>query len=81
MFTVNQVDPPLWNGKPQWTSKLLRTYKYAVGALNLVDLIAIIPFWVELLLDTGSPLGFVRVLRLARVFRIFKLGKYNEGMR
>ncbi|GMI54708.1 hypothetical protein ScalyP_jg12170 [Parmales sp. scaly parma] len=80
MATVGNVDPGLWNGKTEWTGGVKRTWKYSIGALNMVDIVAIIPFWIEVILQQGSPLGFVRVLRLARVFRIFKLGKYNEGM-
>lgn len=58
-----------------------QTYIYGTTTMNLVDVVAILPFYAGLLDFGGGGLGFVRVLRLARVFRIFKLGKFNEGMR
>jgi hypothetical protein len=68
-----------WQG-PQDAGVGSKLYHYCTQLLNVVDLIAILPFWVELLFFEGQTLEFVRVLRLARVFRIFKLGKYNAGM-
>jgi len=47
--------------------------------LNWIDLLSILPYYVELIVPGGPGLAWVRVLRLARVFRIFKLGRYQEG--
>jgi hypothetical protein len=60
-----------------------KVYAYASKALNIIDLIAIIPFFLEYMLDSSdneTSLSIVRVLRLARVFRIFKMGKGNAGV-
>lgn len=48
----------------------------------LVDLLAIVPFYVDLIMgdDNIIPTTFVRVLRLFRIFRIFKAGKFVEGL-
>lgn len=51
----------------------------------MVDLVAIVPFYIELLVDRvlgdGAGGGFdLRFLRLARVFRIFKLSRYGHRM-
>jgi len=58
--------------------------RFIVAPLNVVDLAAILPYWLQLLVSllgmdaaTGS---WLRVLRLARVFRILKLGKYSSGL-
>ena len=59
---------------------LRRTFRYLTSPLNLVDAVAIVPFYVGLAMGNGSGLAVLRVLRLARVFRIFKVGKYNEGI-
>ncbi|KIH69293.1 transporter, cation channel family protein [Ancylostoma duodenale] len=60
--------------------------------MNIVDLVAIIPFYLELgltmfgidvasLSDIKGALLVVRVLRVLRVVRILKLGRYSSGMR
>uniref|UniRef100_A0A7S4B011 EF-hand domain-containing protein n=2 Tax=Chrysotila carterae TaxID=13221 RepID=A0A7S4B011_CHRCT len=68
-------------------------YRFLTSALNFVDLVAWLPFWViEGLNDppysapsldkTTTPgFGFVRAIRLIRVFRVFKFGKYSIGIR
>ena len=57
---------------------LSKVWLYATKTLNLIDLLAVAPYYVTLFTD-AEGLGFLRVLRLARVLRIFKLGKYSEG--
>lgn len=52
--------------------------------LNLVDLLAILPFYVELatLGSSGSSsAGIIRVLRLVRIFRVFKVARYLPWVR
>ena len=47
------------------------------NALNVVDLMAVLPFYIEMLAAAGTGLGdtrIVRVIRLVRVFRVLKLG-------
>ena len=49
--------------------------------MNLIDIVAIVPWYIELILGAGAgQLAVLRVLRLARVFRIFKVGKHAEGI-
>ena len=43
--------------------------------MNFVDLVAILPFWAELVLHTHSELGVIRVLRLVRIFRVAKVSR------
>lgn len=52
-------------------------WKYVLSFFGLVDLLAILPFY----LGFGSQLISVRVLRLLRVFRLLKLARYNEAVR
>ncbi|CAM9340766.1 unnamed protein product, partial [Ectocarpus fasciculatus] len=58
-------------------------YRYALQPLNIIDLIAIIPFYIELFTQNGSSLSIIRILRLARVIRLVKSGKgrFTKGLR
>ena len=58
------------------------------GFLNIIDLIAILPYYIILGLsaggngkDSGSSVAFFRILRLVRVFRIFKLSRHYRGLK
>ncbi|CAK0900033.1 unnamed protein product [Prorocentrum cordatum] len=43
--------------------------------MNLVDLISIIPWWLEFVIETsGFKLGFLRSARLIRLVRLMKVG-------
>jgi hypothetical protein len=58
--------------------------KFLIGALNIIDLIAILPFFISFALQANSnvsSLAILRALRLVRVFRIFKLSRYSKGLR
>jgi len=58
-----------------------RTVIYLTSAMNLIDAVAILPFYLEALAGIGGGgLGVLRILRLARVFRLFKFGQLNEGV-
>ncbi|KAI6226120.1 hypothetical protein M3Y99_01328500 [Aphelenchoides fujianensis] len=62
------------------------------GVLNVVDLLAIFPFYLELVLtifgfnldslsDIKGAFLVVRIMRVLRVVRILKLSRYSTGMR
>ena len=54
--------------------------KYALSFYGLVDLLAIIPTYLSVILAGTQYFLIIRILRLLRIFRIFKLGNYlNEG--
>jgi voltage-gated potassium channel len=52
-------------------------WKYILSFYGLIDLIAILPFYLNLGLDLRS----IRVVRVFRVFRLFKLARYNQAVR
>lgn len=55
---------------------LRRPLRYALSFFGIVDLLAILPTYLALLLPATHALIDVRVLRLLRIFRIFKLTAY-----
>jgi voltage-gated potassium channel len=54
-----------------------RPGRYARSALGIIDLLAILPTYVSVLLPGGQVLAVVRILRVLRVFRILKLAQYS----
>lgn len=61
-------------------SGLRKTVLYGLKILNIVDLLAVLPFYIELLVSAGASVTVIRVLRLVRVFRVFKMGKNSKGV-
>jgi voltage-gated potassium channel len=54
--------------------------KYATSFYGIVDILAILPSYLSLLLPNAQYFLIIRILRLMRIFRIFKLGQYlDEG--
>ena len=57
-----------------------RAWRYARSLLGIVDLLAILPTYMSLLLEGTQVLLVIRAIRLLRFFRIFKLAQYvGEG--
>ena len=52
-------------------------YRYIYSFYGLIDLIAILPFYISLGIDLRS----IRILRLLRLFRILKLPRFNKAIR
>jgi len=53
--------------------------KYIVSPMAIIDLAAILPFWLPMFLP-GTMLG-IRAFRLFRLLRIFKLNRYFDAMK
>jgi len=52
--------------------------RYIVTPMALVDLFAILPFYLPIFMP--FDLRFLRILRLFRLFRIFKIGRYSHAV-
>ena len=52
--------------------------RYVVSASAIIDLLAILPFYVTLF---TTDLAIIRILRLFRIFRLFRISKYSHAYR
>ncbi len=50
--------------------------KYALSFFGIIDLLAVLPTYLSLLLPGGQYLIVIRILRVLRVFRVLKLAQY-----
>ena len=59
--------------------------KFVTSALGIVDFLAILPFYITLVLkDDGTLLTsfpVLRIIRLIRVLRVLKLSRYSKGLK
>jgi len=57
-----------------------RPLRYMTSFYGVIDLLAILPTYLGLLFDQAAFLLVIRAMRLLRMFRVFKLGRYlNEA--
>ena len=80
VFTVEYI-LRIWvcNLNENFKGKIIGRLKYAITPLALVDLFAILPFYIPFIIPID--LKFIRVIRLIRIFRVFKIGRYVESIR
>ena len=70
-----------------WTADLLLPgsshphIRYALSFMAIVDLLAILPFYLPFLSADLRFLRMLRLLRLLRMIRVFKLGRYFDALR
>jgi len=62
---------------PLYSSPVKGRIRFALSPFALVDLIAITPFYLPLIVPV--ELRLLRMLRLLRVFRVLKLGRYSNA--
>jgi len=55
-----------------------RRWKYAASFFGAVDLLSILPSWLELVVPDAHYFLAVRILRLVRMFRILKMAEYVQ---
>lgn len=78
IFTVEYV-ARLWScvEKPVYHRPWLGRLRFAATPMAMIDLLAILPFYLPFL---GLDLRFLRILRMMRIFRIAKLGRYSQSL-
>jgi voltage-gated potassium channel len=63
---------------PKYRHWFFGRLRYAVTPLALVDLVAVLPFYLPAV--TTLDLRFIRTLRLVRLARVLKLGHYSKSL-
>lgn len=79
VFTVEYVIR-IWVAPEQHPGKSALSVRchYVISGMAVIDLLAILPFWLPMVLP-GSMLG-MRAFRLVRLLRIFKLNRYFDAI-
>jgi voltage-gated potassium channel len=79
IFTLEYV-ARLWvcNLDERYPGAVKGRLRYIFSPMALIDLFAIVPFYLPLLIPLD--MRFLRALRLFRLFRLFKLSRYSESM-
>lgn len=70
----------IWSctASPDYGSPVRGRFRFAVTPLVLIDLFAVLPFYIPFV---GLDLRFIRAVRLFRLFRVAKLGRYSVALR
>jgi len=70
----------LWTAdlKSPLLSKISARIKFMTSPMGIIDLLAILPFYLPLLFK--FDLRFLRILRVFRIFRIFKLNRHSKAL-
>jgi len=71
----------LWvcTGNPAFAAPVTGRVRYAITLLTIVDLLAVLPFFVPFLIPVD--LRFMRILRLMRIFRLLKLSRHSSALK
>lgn len=79
IFTIEYI-LRIWSctAKKEFSHPIRDRLKYATKPLLIVDLLAILPFYLPIL---GLDLRFLRILRIFRVLRVLKLERYFDALR
>jgi voltage-gated potassium channel len=78
IFTIEYI-LRIWTGNLNegYEKPVLGNIKFAFTPLALIDLLAILPFYLPLL---GVDFRFLRILRIFRLFRLFKIARYVQAL-
>ncbi len=80
VFTIEYV-ARIWSAVEEegYDRPILGRLRYARRFMMLVDLLAILPFYLAAL-GIGLDLRFLRALRLVRLFRLLKIARYSSAL-
>ena len=78
IFTVEYIFR-LWSCTvdPRYSHPVFGRFRYAISPMGLIDLIAILPFYLPKLIV--ADLRILRILRMFTVFRLLKVGRHSQA--
>ena len=65
------------NLNPKYSQTFLGNFKFALTPMAIIDLLAILPFYLPYI---GVDLRLLRILRIFRIFRLFKIVRYVSAL-
>jgi voltage-gated potassium channel len=76
VFTL-EYGARLWvcTENPKYASPVLGRLRYAFSVMGLIDLLAVLPFYLQFL----PALRVIRLLRVVRILRLLKLARYSDA--
>ncbi len=79
VFTIEYIGR-LWScvEEEEFRHPLWGRLRFAMRPLPLIDLLAILPFYLAMI---GADLRFIRILRIFRILRLAKLARYSAALR
>ena len=63
---------------PRYRSPIIGRLKWAFTPMAIIDLVAILPFYIP---SSGLDLRFLRAVRLVRLFRVLKMAHYSQSLK
>jgi voltage-gated potassium channel Kch len=63
-----------------WLGPSGRALAFIKDTSNIIDVLAIAPFFIEMFVDAKTNLMVLRLVRLTRMFRVLRLGKLSDSM-
>lgn len=75
IFTIEYV-ARIWSCTEKYSSSKLSRIRYMFTPMAIIDLLAILPFYISLEMDLRA----IRILRLFRIFRVAKVGRYYSSL-
>ena len=78
VFTIEYIGRILvYKLNPKYQNSKYSVIRFLVTPMMLVDLSAILPFFLPFVV---ADTRFIRIIRLLRLFRLFKLARYSDPM-
>jgi len=80
IFTIEYI-LRIWvcTSNPRFKGPIMGRVKYALSPLALIDIMAILPFYLPLIIP--FDLRILRAIRLIRIARLLKIGRYSEALK